>query len=262
MKKFLFITPLTPKQLLNDVRRDLFELYKSSLTHQTYTGWSALLLGEEEGKEGNFHYIKCPSQGKNDKLRFVADLIVRMRPQPDFIIRIDDDDVMRPDVLSEVAQLDFDCYGDRWHAFYDVVSGRTSLQERPWLANTIIHKTEHALAPYGDSGDPLFVHNHFQAWHPYYEGKKVVYADQFSPVYLRLLSPTTYSHNKKNARYSGQLEYDKQEYRKFLKKFGKFNDTMPAGFNIFGSELSVMKARYYGEEPSGSWFSRLFKTSK
>ena len=72
MKKFLFITALTPARLLNLLRKDLFLLFLSSLERQTYENWEALLIGEEGKKNGKFTFLKTNSVSKEDKLLFMA----------------------------------------------------------------------------------------------------------------------------------------------------------------------------------------------
>lgn len=190
-KRFLFITPLTPKRILTPLRSLLFEQYINALKKQSYTNWEAILIGEEDNVDGNIKYLSVKAESKEIKLIFAKEYILSLKIKPDYIIRIDDDDVINPFVLERIADLDFDCYVDAHHAFYDLTTGMISLQKREWFANTVIHKYEHAMKEMEEDQIPLIQCDHSKAWVNFYKNKKILFADKRSPIYLRILSPTT-----------------------------------------------------------------------
>lgn len=229
MKKFLFIIPQSPKKNISPLRQKLIDISLASLKNQSSNDWEALLLGEEERSEGNFHFIRSLQRSKEEKLHFAVDLLLAESQLPEYIIRFDDDDLIHPHALEKAAQLDFDCYADSWHTFYDISSGMVSAQQRPWLPNTIIHKTEHALAVYGEyhagvhSGKRrphLLQNDHSQSWHTYYSGKKIVYAEKENPLYVRILSPTSITAGA-----------EQEQYISYLSRFGDWKTPAPAAFS-------------------------------
>lgn len=214
---------MTPSQFLTPLRASLFELYLMALKEQSYFNWEALLIGEFDKKEGNVTFIKTNAVSKSDKLKVAYEYLSSQETKPDFIIRLDDDDVISPDVLKKAALMDFDCFADEYHSYYDITTSTISQQTRHWLANTVIHKYEHGIAPYGENHIPLFMHDHSQAWHVYYANKKIVWASKKNPIYLRVISPTTIT-SKMDAAKAAKIEsFDQAAYEKYLKTFGKWN---------------------------------------
>jgi len=240
MKKFLFVIPQSPKHIVTPFRQRLIDQSYRSLVSQTTDEWEALFLGEEERTEGNCHYIKSPFITKEEKLHFVVDLLLKEQNLPQYIIRFDDDDLIHPAVLSKLSGLQFDCYADLWHTFYDVSSGKCSAQKRAWLPNTVVHKTEHALASYGeyhyvvksDLRRPHLLQNdHSKWWHNYYKDKNVVYAPKEQPMYLRLLSPTSFT------AVAGNTGDEQEKYSVYLSKFGDWSDNVPSGYERYTQKL-------------------------
>ncbi len=238
-KSFLFITPLTPKKLLTPLRKALFEQFIMALNDQSYQNWQALLIGEEEKTEGNIKYVKINAVSKEIKLIFAKEYILGLKQKPDYIIRIDDDDIINPNILEKIAALDFDCYADNYHTFYDLVSGKISQQKRSWLANTVIHKYEHAMKEVTEDNIPLLQADHSKEWIKYYSNKTLIFSQVKDPVYLRVLSPTTVTSGvretdmkkmgdaykefmDKASAYIHISDMDLLEYNKYLKGFGKW----------------------------------------
>ncbi len=247
MKKFLFVIPQSPKRIISPFRQRLIDVSMRSLLAQTSNEWEALLLGEEEKTEGNCRFINSPFPTKEEKLHYVVDQLLAEKNKPEYIIRFDDDDLIHPQLLERISTLQFDCYADEWHTFYDVSSGKLSSQKRNWLANTIIHKTEHALAQYGeyhyvvksDLRRPHLLQNdHSKWWHNYYKGKNIVFAPQSDPMYLRVLSPTSFT--------AGSGELNKDEYSVYLNQFGDWNEPIPAAFCTYTDELHEGWKATYG----------------
>jgi hypothetical protein len=192
MKKFLFIVPLTPSNYLTPLRKELFSLFINALKEQTHPYWKALLIGEEEKTDGNIIYKKIVGISKEVKLMYAREFISTLSEKPDFLIRLDDDDLISPTVLARAAatSVEFDCYTDKYHAYFDVVSGKICQALNPWLPNTVIHKFRHAMAEFSEDNIPLFQLDHSKEWVKYYKGKKIFFEKKTSPVYLRVLSPT------------------------------------------------------------------------
>jgi len=242
VKKFLFIIPQSPASSLTPFRRSLTEVSMWTLKNQTSSDWEALLIGEEEKTEGNLHYVRSPFKTKEEKLHFVVDRFLNARDLPEYFIRLDDDDLISPLVLDKVSRLEFDCYADHWHCFYDLSTGRISQQKRSWLPNTVIHKTEHALAEYGeyhyvvhsDLRRPHLLQNdHSKWWHQYYAGKKTIFAPKGNPFYIRVLSPTSYTAS------GGQYDH-------YLEKFGKWDSPVPEEYREYIDELKKIWIASFG----------------
>lgn len=232
-KRFLFITPLTPKHLLTPLRELLFNQFLFALNNQSYPNWEAILIGDEEKTEGKIKYLKVQALSKEIKLIFAKEYILNLKEKPDYIIRIDDDDIINPFVLEKISGLEFDCYADNYHAFYDIVSGKISQQNRPWLANTVIHKYEHAMIEYGVDKTPLFLCDHSKSWHDYYKDKKVIFSSKKHPIYLRVLSPTSITAE------TNELK----SYNLYLKGFGKWKRI---SLNPFARLVSDIEKSYIG----------------
>ena len=191
MKKIVIIVPLTPKRLLTPVRLELFEVFLKNLGRVNYSNWEAILIGEEEKVEGPLIFKKIGAESKELKLIYAREYLKSVRPKPDYVLRLDDDDLLNPNLFQLIGNLNFDCYADKEHLFYDLLSGRISFQKRPWLPNTVVHRYECALEEIGENGLTLLQCDHSKIWHKYYNKKKIIYANKRHPVYLRVLSPTT-----------------------------------------------------------------------
>ncbi|MDG5800310.1 hypothetical protein QA597_08075 [Marinilabiliaceae bacterium ANBcel2] len=220
MKSFLFIIPLTPKKIRVGQREVLWSLCKKTLLSQTYENWKAIIIGEDRNfqPQNNNHFHLIPYEGrKEEKLQKATEYIIQNNIPGDYIIRLDDDDIINPTILKKVANLDFDLYVDKYQWFWYYESGMVSNRVWHWFPNTCIHKREHALAEWGDyaKGDfkrfkeqALLIENDHSQLHPYYKNKKVVFADKNHPVYLRTITFTSIT--AKNSK----------DHEKYLKRFG------------------------------------------
>ncbi len=243
-KSFLFIIALTPSRLLTPLRKLLYDEFAKSLQQQTYSNWEALLIGESNRDEGKLKFRSIGAESKEIKLIFASEYIRKLSQKPDFIIRMDDDDIINPGALANIASEEFDCFADKYHAFYDIVSGKISLQKRNFLANTVVHKFEHAVKEIGRDNIPLLQCDH-SVWIDYYRAKKIRYASKNDPLYLRVLSPTTvtngvfgqkgsvaerYNKFKTNITNLQRVEqFDLQHYDGYLRSHGHFlHRNMPA----------------------------------
>ena len=135
MSSFLFVTHLTPFKKRSKLRSALEKIYFKALQNQTYNNWKVLLIGEEERISGKFIEV---SLGKYNSAFEIAERltdlydrseIINLFKEADFIVKLDDDDLISPTILSDVKDLNFDVYSDKFHVFYDITSGRTTRQK-------------------------------------------------------------------------------------------------------------------------------------
>ena len=213
----------------------------ASLHAQSYTAWKALWIGEEESESGNVKQVKADDSGpgaiqaslraiygRADVKEFVNDC--------DFVVKLDDDDVISADILERASHLDFDCYFDEYHTFYDIASGIIGQQKRPWIPSTAIHKKEHAFKmqreerPCDNLLDSLFYTDHAREWISYYRGRQIVHPQRSRPVYLRVLSPTSITAGARGKAVLTLADVDIDKYSAYLRQFGAWIPAKVAGF--------------------------------
>ena len=207
---YLFIIPLTPKSHLNKVRQELQKLCLSTLKKQTYSNWKALLVGSNLPEEalGDERFIHVAFEGKKEeKLQKATQYILDKKNQSDYIIRLDDDDIFNPKILNEIKDLDSDLYVDKTQFFWNYETKQVASRTWYWFPNTCIHRTEHALAEYGDfaEGDftkfrknALLIENDHSKLHSFYIEKKVVFSNRRNPIYLRSITTSSITANNSN----------------------------------------------------------------
>jgi hypothetical protein len=275
-KSFLFVTPLTPSHLLTPLRKILFGHFLNSLKTQNYEKWQVLLIGEEEKVEGNLIWTKIKAGSKELKLAFAKEYILSMDVKPDYVIRMDDDDVINPNLLKNISQMSFDCYADAHHTFYDIVGAKVSQQHRSWLANTVVHKYQHAFTTIGKDSLPLLQADHSKDWTNYYKDKDLRFAPKGSPVYLRVLSPTTVTSGifnsdtsekklsevygdfmAKAANYKNAGDFDLSAYSKYLSGFGKWKFKEFEEFKAIQKQLENTWTNFSGKERDDSFKDKL-----
>ena len=152
------------------------------------------MVGDQPVEGPNIVHLHTDKQLKGPKLDLALEYLGQQDHQPRYLIRFDDDDVIAPDILRRVSRLEFDCVADRYHAYYDLTTGKTCLSKNHWMANTVIHKYEHALFGNEENPHPLITRDHSIDWHQYYDGKKVVYTTKYNPIYIRVLTPECHSY--------------------------------------------------------------------
>ncbi len=210
---FCFIIPRTPRQYRTQFREFLWRQTIHSLRNQIYGNWQAVVIGErEELGDDRFYFLEQDLVPKKKKLLYALEHIKAREELPDYLIRLDDDDLFSETALQQLKTQDADCLADRYHSFIEIITGKISQQQRNWLANTVAHKTEHAyrLVDPADAESYLLVQDHSQAWHPYYAGLRVHYTNKTDPFYLRILSPvsiTSLAAGKTGKAASDYLEY-------------------------------------------------------
>lgn len=231
MNNYLFITHFTPKKKRTKLREILIDGYMRALKNQTYDRWKVLIIGEEE-KEDEFIKVVYANQETNFKEQlkqiYEREDVKRCLADADYILKLDDDDVISPDILRKLSKEDFDVYFDQYHTFYDITSGRSSQKYRNWIAATCIHKASHAMSKYDPNGEDnfytnsLFYQDHSKAWLSYYQDKKIVIADKAHPLYTRILSPTSITAGSNKV--SNLSEIDFTPYKSYLDGFGQWDD--------------------------------------
>lgn len=217
---YLFLIPLMPAERMDAQRIALRKLCFEQILKlkSSKRVWLMGKIDQAEVVEG-FENIQVQGITKEDKL-WEAGKILKLSytPPARFLVRLDDDDLINPALFDRVANLEFDCYTDQYHQFYDLSSGWVSIQKREWIPNTAIHKFKHAMqevkAVGGSNlaGDKnfLFACDHSRAWHTYYNDKNVRYAQKDNPVYLRVLNPGSIT----------ARQNEMEEYRDYLSRFG------------------------------------------
>lgn len=233
-KSFLFIIPRTPVNHRNSIRQDLWLLCTQALQKQSFPNWKALIIGKEpETPENDERFIIIQFEGtKEEKLQKATEYIIQNNIEGDYIIRLDDDDIINPHILKKVANKDFDIYVDKYQWFWHFESGKVSYRVWNWFPNTCIHKREHALAEWGDFADGNFqrfrkqarlIENDHSKLHPYYKNKKIVFADKQHPVYLRTI--TSSSVTAQNA----------DDHNSYLKRFGIWHKNKLKDFSFLNN---------------------------
>jgi hypothetical protein len=218
MNKFCFLIPRTPTSMRSELREMLWEACKHSLINQIEKNWTAIVIGDDKIKpiDNRFIYIEGDEIWKIDKLKIALEFLKNQEIKPEYLIRLDDDDLFSKNALMKLNEMKFDCAFDRNHAFAELATGRISIQERDWIPNTAIHKFEHAIefVDYDNQNEMLFAHDHDIIWKHYYKNKKTIKSDLLSPLYLRVLSPTSITS------INNYSDDSLKEYRKYLMKFG------------------------------------------
>lgn len=247
---FLFLIPLTPDKDSSDMRKALRKLCFAQLG-KLKASKRVWLLGESEADDPDFDIVRTTGFTKEDKLFEAGFMLEKQSDIAKYVVRLDDDDLINPTVFDAAASQEFDCLYDSVHWFYDLSSGRCSAQKRPWIANTAIHKTEHALAKVPATGGSrlaadtnfLFACDHSRAWHLYYGDKKTRQTDPDVPLYLRILSP--------RSRSSGGSDDFENTFPYYLSRFGPWKSPFP-----FDKEelLPTLKALWEEKEgPLREW---------
>jgi N-acetyl sugar amidotransferase len=203
--KFLFLIPLTPKAYLTPNRIALRALSLQNLINQDYENWSAILIGKtNETIPNKNNFILLDVEGtKEAKLQAATKYIKDTNLEFDYLIRLDDDDMFNPKLLSKLADKEFDIYIDKYHTFWDASTGSIAQQVPYWFANTCIHKKEHALTVYGTfprdttvftKEKPYLIENGHGDFHKYYnQNHKILIAERNDPLYVRTLNPDSHS---------------------------------------------------------------------
>jgi hypothetical protein len=228
MREFIFIIPRTPKKHKTTIRESLWKITLQSLINQSYPSWKAIVVCNDLDEpliDNRIIYIKSSVKKKGEKINKAIYYITSKKIKVDFVIRLDDDDLIMPTTLEDSLKFNFDVYADRYHTFYDLSSGLLSIDKRKWLANTVIHKASHAFKICDDTGLHVINHDHSLMWHEYYKSKIIVYSKKTSPVYIRVLNPVSVSASESN------------DYDNYLSFFGNWKYNVPELFMPYSKLL-------------------------
>jgi hypothetical protein len=231
--------------MMSDLRKDFHQAYLHALFEQSHANWTAFLLGEKEGVEGNIHYIKCEGTSKEDKLVEAARLLNSMPVKPEFIVRLDDDDLIGKDTLQTVEKNKntYDVFTDRYQYMFDSYSGKILSKVYPWWPSTLVMKYSDAVALQPAFGNrPLFACPHDLALHPYFKGRKVFYFERMQPGYVRIFSPVSQSFRL----YNGELNIEK--YRAYVNGYGFWSYAMSALSQKLRKHYAPLATKYYGTQ--------------
>lgn len=256
MNRFLFITHVTPPAKRNVLRERLFQLHTKSLHAQRYENWQVIrFCADEQGSDGKFHRFLLPDVNRAEKTAALKELLQsapfqKLVSEADYIVKLDDDDLISPLLLEQLKDFKGDLFYDRYHTFLDCTSGMVTQQERNWIASTCVHKAEHVFAPWSGAGATdvgnLLYTDHSAAWHRYYEGKQIVSADALHPVYLRVLSPTSITSGTHKT--SGFADVDLKKYDEYLAAFGDWSRAATNDFDQYLPEVRAAWKEYSGQE--------------
>jgi hypothetical protein len=235
--KFCFLIPRTPVKFRTSQRNLLWNFTVKSLLSQKSKEWKAIVIGPSEvvlSADKRFVFLEHDLMPKGQKIVKAIEYLNYQDTQPEYLIRLDDDDLISEEKLSDLEKEieKWDCVTDEYHGFAELSLGKISLQKRAWFPNTVLHLYNHAVTKVDVEGKENFLiaHDHSKVWHKYYQDKKVIYSSKFSPVYLRILSPTSITSGKS------------LEYHAYLYSFGswQYNLQQLKGFN----NLSVLSKKY------------------
>jgi hypothetical protein len=232
--RFLFIVPLTPETRLTEGRRRLQEICISALSGQKYDLWQAILIGSKmpaaAANESRFIHLEYEAL-KEEKLQYASDYIHNSGINFDYVIRLDDDDIICPMVLERLKDRDFNIFVDLYHSFWTPVSNRVAQTVRFWFPNTFVIKREIAFSVYGAfpggnhrnlRGAPYVIENEHNVIHQFFEDRKleVDFASRKYPVYLRSISGESITANSAG---------DQESY---YRGFGSWNTNVLADFGF------------------------------
>jgi len=241
MTKFLFIIPRLPLRLRNPLRSSLYLLTINSLKRQKSKNWKAIIIGDEDSQNNDDHfiYINADDYTKIDKLKIALNYLNEFpEEKPEYLIRLDSDDIISEDYLFEIEQLKetYDLYYDEYHTCLDPIYEKISYKKKFWIANTAIHKFEYAVTKCGPNMETLFLQDHDLYWHYFYKNKKTYKSSRKKPLYYRILSPFTLTSSLSE----NNKEIIWQKYLTYLNSYGPWVSE-PSVLKIFKNNEEIKK---------------------
>jgi N-acetyl sugar amidotransferase len=244
------------------LREKLWELCKKSLLLQESNNWQAIIIGDTTGENldpDHFITINYFDKPKREKLFKALDFIENdLKDKPEYLIRLDDDDLISPTILSEIEKnkTDFDCFVDKCHTYIDPVYLKISFSLGNWIPNTAIHKYEHAIKQCGPSNEKLIVQDHALYWHVYYRNKNIVFTQDEHPLYYRILSPTSIT----GGSISSKEKINWPEHLKYLKGYGPWI-SIKKQF-VFYNDLKLVSETFFSDKPDKNFVFWIFNYLK
>lgn len=246
---FVFIIARTPLKMRNSLREELWQISKKSLQAQTSKNWKAIVVGDTSSDELSdefFITLNYDDYPKREKLEIALEYLKNNATlKHDYLIRFDDDDIFSETILSDMEQLSkkYDCYFDEYHTYVDSVYLKLSQIKNSWIANTAIHKYEHAITVCGKSNLPLLIQDHSEYWHIYYSDKNVYKTKRTNPVYYRILTPFSITSSKNQE--AGATDWNK--HLQYLKGYGPWVSL--ANNYPFYKGLNAISKTYFESKP-------------
>ena len=90
--------------------------------------------------------VQADGNSKEQKLQFAKVYLLDAGLKSDYILRLDDDDILNPNAFNHVNKTKPDVYSDLYHSFINIDSGLIAQQQRPWFPNTTIIKWDLAFS--------------------------------------------------------------------------------------------------------------------
>lgn len=205
---------------------------------QLFDDWEAIVVDEQDCSYDNVNHIKSDAEKKHDKIDFALELISQERVKPRYLIRLDDDDIISPVAIRRYCNEKYDCYADRYHFFYELVSGKKALEKRAWIPNTAVHKYHHAMEFVKEADRPLINTDHSKYWLDYYKKFDISFFPKKHPLYMRVLSPFTIT--------SGGVGLDSKdlfqnsEYKEYLRSYGRFKNYNIGDYRHFFKMMNIL----------------------
>jgi hypothetical protein len=259
---FIFIIARTPLSLRSPLREELWKISKESLLAQSSKNWKAIIIGDTKNEELNsdfFITLDFDNYSKIQKINCALDYLKNNRAfKTDYVIRFDDDDIFSQNCLKKIDDLPekYDCYFDSYHTFVDSVYLKISHKKNNWIANTAIHKYEHAISLFGAPETALLNQDHSEYWHIYYKDKKTYSTSKNEPLYYRILTPFSISSINSNV---NNTEIWKN-YLMYLKGYGPWI-TLSASLPFYAS-LNKISVNYFQSKPKMSLYYWVFNSLK
>lgn len=237
--------------MLDKTRRSLRELCFQQIG-KLKSGYRVWLLGEVENPESlpdHFECIATTAKTKEDKLFEAGKMLENMAPNSfQFLVRLDDDDLINPQVFDACVRLRFDCCVDSEHWFYDLSSALLSSQKRNWFPNTMIHSFAHAMTKVPALGGSeragsenfLFACDHSRVWKDYYKNRRTEWVSGSNPLYLRVLNPGSITASAKETS-------AEDDYFDYLSTFGDWNADFPINDKELEQDLIHIWTEGHGE---------------
>lgn len=253
MNKFLFLTHSTPLSKRTSLRHSLNRIYIQALISQSYANWNVAVLGDSIASDDDrFHFFDLPDVSTAEKHKHVLDLFKsdsfkKLLDSADYIVKLDDDDIISPSLLDTLKEFNGDLYYDSYHTFFDITKGSLTQQKRPWIASTCVHKKEHALAEWKSEGASsvgnLLYSDHSKSWHLYYSKYNIQDAARKHPVYMRILSPSSIT-----AAHTAASSNDTAvAFNEYLKKFGNWDAVPVNDFDCYMELLHQVWKNFSGK---------------
>ncbi len=238
MKSFVFIIPRTPVKFQSEIRNKLFKICVRSLMMQLHNDWEAIVVDEFDCSYDNINHVKSDAVKKHKKIDFALKLVLQESVKPRYLIRLDDDDIISPIAIQRYCSGEYDCYTDKYHFFYELISGKRAFQKRTWIPNTAIHKYDHAMKIIPGEESPLINTDHSKYWLDYYRKYQISFLPRKHPLYMRVLSP--FSITSGGVGLSKKSLSDNLEYQKYLKGFGRFRNYNIREYELFFKMIKII----------------------